>query len=567
MQGKLREAESVLTDYATKADTMRGLYGRNERTVRGVFSRFASTRMFLAKLMIAGGRCQAAFDLIENTKARSLADRISDQASFASATTAEREVFESLEQSRTRLFFERSQADGNGGRQTEIDGRLRAVDDQLGKLIETVRTRRAAVGTQELPSAALLRKPAAPNTTLASFALADDEILVVAFRAGSGFQYTSLGQWTGLTDTIWATRTLQSTPGGLQGLLAGSPATPASRIVKTDTRTFVLLPREDPIPSEATVVNAGTDILSTMGMELAGWLVKHATASTRLVISPDGILNLIAFDALTVAGRPLINRFSISQVDSFALPVRNERREALPQKTWSMIAFGDSVYANATTASPNKAAKLAAQALRGLIAEGADWPKLPASEMELRSLTALFTLVPGKSLFKNEAASARNLKALDNDGTLIQARYLVFSAHAFADLTDPEVSSVVLSVPKGGAPRDAYFTATEMAALKLNSELVYFSACETGYGQVVSGEGVISLSSAALVAGARSTIHTLWSVVDSATAEFTKRFFTAVRRGVPPEEALTRTKREFSMEPRHSSPAYWASYVLVQARW
>src|ERR1017187_5297790 len=194
-------------------------------------------------------------------------------------------------------------------------------------------------------------------------------------------------------------------------------------------------------------------------------------------------------------------------------------------------------------------------------------PRPPASEMELRSLTALFTLVPGKSIFKNEAASARNLKALDNDGTLIQARYLVFSAHAFADLTDPEVSSVVLSVPKGGAPRDAYFTATEMAALKLNSELVYFSACETGYGQVVSGEGVISLSSAALVAGARSTIHTLWSVVDSATAEFTKRFFTAVRRGVPPEEALTRTKREFSMEPRHSSPAYWASYVLVQARW
>jgi tetratricopeptide (TPR) repeat protein len=567
MQGKLREAEAVLTDYATKADTMRGLYGRNERTIRGVFSRFASTRMFLAKLMIAGGRCQAAFDLIENTKARSLADRIRDQASFASATSAEREVFESLEQSRTRLFIERAQADGNGGKQTEIDGRLRAIDGQLGKLIETVRNRSAAVGTPNLPSAAILRKPAAPNTILASFAVADDEILVVAFRANSGFQCTSLGQWTGLTDTIWATRTLQSTPAGLQGLLAGSPGTPASRIVKTGTRSFALLAREDPIPVEATVVNSGANILSTIGTELAGWLVTSAGASTRLVISPDGILNLIAFDALTVAGHPLISRFSISQVDSFALPVRNEKREAPPQDRWSMIAFGDPVYANATTASPEKAAKRSAQVLRGLIADGADWPKLPASEMELSSLSALFTLVPGKSLFKNEAANTRNLKRLDSDGTLMQARYLVFSAHAFADLSDPEVSSVVLSVPQGGAARDAYFTATELAALKLNADLVYFSACETGYGQVVSGEGVISLSSAALVAGARSTIHTLWSVVDSATAEFTKRFFTAVRRGVPPEEALTRTKREFSVEPRHSSPAYWASYVLVQARW
>ena len=300
MQGKLRESEAVLTDYATKADTMRGLYGRNERTVRGVFSRFASTRMFLAKLMIADGRCQAAFDLIENTKARSLADRISDQASFSSATTAEREVFDSLEQSRTRLFIERAQADGNGGRQTEIDGRLRAIDIQLGKLIETVGTRRAEIGRSELPSAAILRSPASSNTTLASFALAVDEILVVAFRASSGFQCTSLGQWTSLTDTIWATRALQSAPGGLQGLLAGSPVTPASRIVKTGTRSFAIIPREDPIPAEATVVNAGTDILSTIGTELAGWLVKRAAASTRLVISPDGILNLISFDALTV---------------------------------------------------------------------------------------------------------------------------------------------------------------------------------------------------------------------------------------------------------------------------
>ena len=232
-----------------------------------------------------------------------------------------------------------------------------------------------------------------------------------------------------------------------------------------------------------------------------------------------------------------------------------------------MIAFGDPIYGNATTATPNKAAKRAAQALRGVISEGADWPKLPASEMELRSLSALFTLVPGKSLFKNEAATARNLKTLDSDGALIQARYLVFSAHAFADLTDPEISSVVLSVPQGGVSRDAYFTATELAALKLNSDLVYFSACETGYGQVVSGEGVVSLSSAVLVAGARSTIHTLWSFVDSTTAEFTRRFFTAVRRGAPPEEALTRIKREFSKEPRHSSSAFWASYVLMQARW
>jgi CHAT domain-containing protein len=66
------------------------------------------------------------------------------------------------------------------------------------------------------------------------------------------------------------------------------------------------------------------------------------------------------------------------------------------------------------------------------------------------------------------------------------------------------------------------------------------------------------------MAGSRATTHTLWNVVDSASAEFTTRFFKAVRAGANPEEALTRTKREFLTESRHADPAYWAPYVLVQ---
>jgi len=83
---------------------------------------------------------------------------------------------------------------------------------------------------------------------------------------------------------------------------------------------------------------------------------------------------------------------------------------------------------------------------------------------------------------------------------------------------------------------------------------------------VVSGEGVLSLSSAALVAGAHATVHTLWRVVDSASAQFTKRFFTELQKGTPPAEALTRTKRAFARDPRLASPAYWAPYILVQSQ-
>jgi CHAT domain-containing protein len=156
--------------------------------------------------------------------------------------------------------------------------------------------------------------------------------------------------------------------------------------------------------------------------------------------------------------------------------------------------------------------------------------------------------------------------ALNNSRLLENAEYVVFSAHAFADLSNPELSSLVLSVPSGGKQRDAYVTSIDIAALNLNADFVYFSACETGFGQVINGEGVLSLSSAALIAGAHATVHTLWSVADSTSAEFTKRFFLAVHNGLSAEQALTNTKRAFLREKGLASPAYWAPYVLVQPR-
>ena len=568
MRGELREAESVLADYAAKADTMRGLYGRDERTTRGVFSRFATTRMFLAKLLIAQGRCQEAFDWIENTKARSLLDRLRDRASIDAATDADRERFGSLEQARTRLYVERAGAVGDGSRQTEIDGRLRALDDQIGKLVKAVREKQVASGGTETPSSAILKRGVAANTTIASFGLADDEVLLVSYRKEAGFRCTSLERWSGLADTVLATRALQSTPGGLAGLLAGTASTPARRLIRTGARSFAVLARSAPIPNGATAVSSDSELLNAIGHELLSWLVSSAGATSRLVVSADGVLNLIALDAFPVDGRALVSRFSISQVVSFAGSPGKETR-ARPQRTKeSMIAFGDPVYGppDATT-SATDSARSAALIIRGTLdATTADWPRLPASALELRALSSMFGLIPGKSLFTKDMANTPNLKALNSSGELGKARYLVFSAHALADLADPELSSIVLSLPAGGTQRDAYFTATEMAALELRSDLVFFSACDTGYGQVVSGEGVLGLSAGALIAGARSTVHTLWSVVDSASAEFTTRFFAEVRKGVPPEEALTRTKRAFAKEPQHASPAYWAPYVLIQAQ-
>jgi len=564
MQGKLREAESELSDYAKKADTIRRLYGRDGRTIRGVFSRFAATRMFLAKLLVAEGRCQDAFDWMEETKARSLRDRIREHASIGGATAEDRSLFASLEQARTRLYLERARNVGNGAKQTEIDIRLREIDEKQGKIITKVHERSQVVGA-EAPSAAMIRSGIDGDSTIGSFALVDNEVLVTSYRQDIGFRCTSLGQWSGLDETIWATHAVQSSVSGIPGLMAGTSSTPASRVIRTGARSFVLIPRAASIPQGATIVNSTADLLSMVGRELLSWLIRQADTTHRLVLSPDGILSLVAFDALVLDGKFLVNRFSVSEVDSYAPSAAEGKHESSSKNRQGMIAFGDPIYSTSGIASTTAdSVSRASSLIRGSIDATANWAKLPASAIELRALSSLYNLIPSKTLFTRESADAQTLKALDRSGSLAKAQFLVFSAHAFADVNDPELSSVVLSVPPGGTPRDAYLTATDIASLNLNSDLVFFSACETGFGQVVSGEGVLSLSSAALVAGSRSTVHTLWSIVDSSSAEFTKRFFAGMRNGLTPEQALNKTKRAFIRERDHSSPAYWAAYVLME---
>lgn len=564
MQGKFEQAEQILTDYATKADKMRGMYGRNERTMRGVFSRFASTRMFLAKLLVVQGRCREAFDWIEATKGRALLDRLGERADIDAAVAADRQKFSALEQIRTRLYVERARATGDGARQSDVDARIRAIDDEVGVLVQKIRTNGSATTLRSSPSQSVLTRDPGSDTLLASFGLADDEIVLVTYRKARGFQCTTLERWPGLTNTLLATRALQATPSGFAGVLAGGSSAPARRLIRFGRRSFDLIERSAAIPPGATVVTSGAEALDTTGRELLNWLVRQADGAKHLVLSPDGLLNVVALDALPVDGRALIERLSVSQVISFADHLA--RRAALPRRVTPMIVFGDPPYGSPdASASTAEAARGAATILRGsLDAASVTWPALPAAALEVGKLSSMFDLVPGKTLFTRESANASNLKALDAAGELDKVRYIVFSAHAIADITDPELSSIVLSSPLGGSPRDAYVTAADLSALRLGSDLVFFSACETGFGQVVSGEGVLGLSAGALVAGSRATVHTLWNVVDSASAEFTSRFFAAIRAGASAEEALAKTKRAFIREAKLAATAFWAPYVLMQ---
>lgn len=113
---------------------------------------------------------------------------------------------------------------------------------------------------------------------------------------------------------------------------------------------------------------------------------------------------------------------------------------------------------------------------------------------------------------------------------------------------------------------DGYLTAAEATALPLQAtELVVLSACSTGQGEARTGEGVYGLQRSLAVAGARSTLLSLWKVDDQATREFMVRFYALLKQGHGRLDALRLVQMEFRTKPKQpewSHPYYWAAWQL-----
>ncbi len=120
--------------------------------------------------------------------------------------------------------------------------------------------------------------------------------------------------------------------------------------------------------------------------------------------------------------------------------------------------------------------------------------------------------------------------------------------------------------PDADPDDDGYLTALEATLLNLQgTELVTLSACDTGRGDIYTGEGVYGLQRALIVAGARSTLLSLWHVPDDATGEFMVRFYSLLKQSLGRSDALRQVQREFrnhiNFVWRH--PYYWAAWQLV----
>ena len=110
---------------------------------------------------------------------------------------------------------------------------------------------------------------------------------------------------------------------------------------------------------------------------------------------------------------------------------------------------------------------------------------------------------------------------------------------------------------------DGFLQAREIYHLKLASDLVVLSACQTARGRMLSGEGVQGLARAFFYAGAKSVVASLWNVSDERAAAFMTTFYSHLAEGLSKAEALRAAKLDLLSRDRTSPPRYWAAFILM----
>ena len=139
---------------------------------------------------------------------------------------------------------------------------------------------------------------------------------------------------------------------------------------------------------------------------------------------------------------------------------------------------------------------------------------------------------------------------------------LHIATHGYADPEVPEFPGLLLS----GAGDNPYGvpTAEEVYLWDLRARLVTLSACQTGMGKTVEGEGLLGLTRAFIYAGAQDVVCSMWPASDESTQKLMERFYAALQKGVTVEEALTEAQRSLLADPATSHPFHWAAFVPVR---
>ena len=363
--------------------------------------------------------------------------------------------------------------------------------------------------------------------------------------------------------------------------------------------------RDGVIPKRAkpTPETKFEDIRNEIYTKLIEPILPYTKGCNELLIVPDVSLAFLPFDILRKDenSKMLCEQFAISLSPSVSVSMIADSSKT---KGLEMLAFGASWYdktlsteeyrkvfdtqdmargksrgflLSTTVADSENAAQDLSVNLNGeeipvseyFNRRNMHWGDLPGTIIELNTLKNKAVGSKKYNQMIQENASEMQVKLLSKDGTLSKYPILHFACHGYFDKDNSNMSSILFSEVSGKlstiSNEDGYLTIPEVSVLNLDADMVCLSACETGLGEIKTGDGMTGLSRAFMVAGSRHVGVSLWQVDDEATAQFMASMYKKIeKKGMTYEQAYQQTKVEFRKSEDYSHPYYWSAFVLYE---
>ena len=284
----------------------------------------------------------------------------------------------------------------------------------------------------------------------------------------------------------------------------------------------------------------------------------------NLIVVPDGALAYLPFEALTQGSQYLIENFRIKYEPSLTSLTLLQESDPGDQKELLAVAGSQTSEGNSQ------------------FVRSAQLSSLPSTLIEVDSIASHFQQV---SMLKKEEVSEQAFKELLQEN---RYRYIHLATHGVIDEDQPSRSGLTLSAEgeiTASSKEDGMLRSSEIFGLDINSDMVVLSACNTGLGKVVDGEGMLGMQRSFFYAGTSTVVVSLWNVYDRSTASFMNGFYKNLLHTESNEgwwkstlrwigwddsipfgkkaSAMRQAKLQMIKHPLFNHPVYWAPFIVV----
>ncbi len=301
--------------------------------------------------------------------------------------------------------------------------------------------------------------------------------------------------------------------------------------------------------------------------KLLGSLADELGEYERLVIIGEGNVNYIPFEALVQNKKEqsfkdldyLIKDFDISYHYSATLYLKSLQKQQ-DLNDLSLLAFAP-VFDDPNKNVLNPDQQRHFQDTSYSFLRDNRYQPLLWSEKEVLAIHELFqsqTKKRNKLLLRNDASENALKKYIHQHKGIVH-----IASHSFANLTRPKFSGIACSINPNNSTEDGILHVNEIYNIQLNADLVVLSSCESGFGYLSEGEGMLGINRSFLYSGANNVLYSLWKVNDKASSELMVEFYKQIFKDKNYSASLRASKLKLIADESTALPNYWAPFVLI----